>query len=59
MSMEFGCNFDRLEMDIVLRAVSEFRKNIQSDPNCSGNDCEAVLELEKKLADLAGYSSCD
>lgn len=53
--MEFGCNFDREEMNVLIQAVMQLRKKAAADFDCSENDYDLILELEKKLVYLAGY----
>lgn len=51
--MEFGCTFDRAEMDILIHAVMQLRKKVSSDPDYSGSYYEELLKLERKLVGLA------
>jgi hypothetical protein len=52
MSITYTCKFDRAEINAVIQAITEYRKNIGNDPNSSGHDYAKVLELEKKLAGM-------
>jgi hypothetical protein len=52
MSITYTCKFNRSEINAVIQAVTEYRKNIANDPKCSGYDYAKILELEKKLAGM-------
>ena len=52
MSIIYTVKFSPKEINVLIQAVTELRRNILTYPNSSGNDYDRVLEMEKKLTEM-------